>query len=446
MTILYHTSLYLYLFASAIAGIFSRKAALFFRGRIGLLKIIKNQMAHIQGNGGAGENPVWFHCASVGEFEQARPVIEEHKRLYPRVPVVLTFFSPSGFELRKNYSFADAIFYLPMDTRSNAVRFIDIVKPEKVIFVKYEFWRNYLGELKRRGVPVYLISAIFREDQHFFKSWGGYFRGVLGCFDHLFVQDSGSEMLLKRIGVNNVTVCGDTRFDRVKEVTGAAVRIEQLENFSKDSLCLVAGSTWPADEEILVRFLKTFKSGLYSEFMHSREGGLTLKLVIAPHEVDQSHITKILALFNDFKIVKYSEVKNLKLGDDAGEKSLQTILKEADVFIIDTIGILSVAYRYGSMAYIGGGFGTGIHNTLEAASYGIPVVFGPKYHKFKEAKDLIANGGAWSVDSFESFTDRMIKLVSQPGLLKSSGEVCKEYVEKNVGATSAILASIYPRI
>jgi 3-deoxy-D-manno-octulosonic-acid transferase len=365
--------------------------------------------------------------------------------MYPRIPVVLTFFSPSGYELRKNYSYADAVFYLPMDTRRNAVRFIEMVRPSKVIFVKYEFWRNYLGVLKSRGIPVYLISAIFREDQHFFKSWGGYFRGVLNNFEHLFVQDSGSEMLLKKIGVNNVTVCGDTRFDRVKEVTGTSVQIKSLELFSEDSVCMVAGSTWPADEEILAGFMNMTKSGRSGETVISKEG-LPVKLVIAPHEVDQSHITKILTLFNDFKIVKFSEVKNLKLDDDADEKPVQSLLKQADIFIIDTIGILSVAYRYGSMAYIGGGFGTGIHNTLEAASYGIPVVFGPEYHKFKEAKDLIANGGAWSVNSFESFTDRMIKFINQPGLLKSSGEVCKEYVEKNVGATSAILASIYPRI
>lgn len=456
MTILYHTSLYLYLFASLIAGFFSRKAALFYRGRRGLLKRVESEMAKIAAERGCLKDVVWFHCASVGEFEQARPVIEKHKNLYPDAPVVLTFFSPSGFELRKNYSFADAVFYLPMDTKGNATKFIELVNPAKVIFVKYEFWRNYLGELKKRGVPVYLISAIFREDQHFFKWWGGYFRGVLKYFEHLFVQDSHSESLLKGIGIENVTVCGDTRFDRVKEVTGTSVKIDPLALFSQDSLCMVAGSTWPADEEILAGFLKSRESGL------SAESGLPFKLVIAPHEVDESHINKITNLFSGFKIVRFSETKNFKSEDNpsencmtdsvlpadkpsfAGRKPLQNILEEADIFIIDTIGILSVAYRYGSVAYIGGGFGTGIHNILEAASYGIPVIFGPKFHKFKEAKDLISLGGASSVDSLESFSRQMIQVLNQPVLRKSRGEISKEYVEKNLGATSAILASIYP--
>ena len=417
---------------------------------------------------------LWVHCASVGEFEQARPVIEKHRAMFPDVPVVLTFFSPSGYELRKNYAFADAVFYLPMDTRGNVIRFLDLVKPTKVIFVKYEFWRNYLGELKRRAIPVYLISAIFREDQHFFKSWGGYFRKILANFEHIFVQDANSARLLNGIGVINVTVCGDTRFDRVKEVTGTSTQIETLAAFSENSLCLVAGSTWPADEEILSRFLKTQKSIITSakshedSRLHSKrvpsetESRLPFKVVIAPHEVDDSHISKIMSLFEGFKVVRYSEVKKGSIERESIEKTSVektsvektssirnnqlklSLLCEADVFIIDTIGILSVAYRYGSVAYIGGGFGVGIHNILEAAAYGIPVIFGPKYQKFKEAKDLIKAGGASSIDSFEQFVNQMQQLTSQPELLTERGEICKEYVVKNLGATSAILASIYP--
>lgn len=453
MTILYHTSLYLYLFASAIAGIFSRKAAKFYNGRKDLLKKIESKMAQLYVSKGNTKDLLWIHCASVGEFEQARPVIEKHKATFPDVTVILTFFSPSGYELRKNYSFADAVFYLPMDTRGNVTRFLDLIKPTKVIFVKYEFWRNYLGELKRRAIPVYLISAIFREEQHFFKFWGGYFRKILNNFDHIFVQDDNSERLLKNIGVENVTVCGDTRFDRVREVTGTDTQIEPLAAFSQNSFCLVAGSTWPADEEILARFFKAEKSRCdrntismentvnlsQNELSHKEGDKLSklelrspLKLVIAPHEVDDSHINKIMGLFEEFKVVRYSEVKKV------------TAAIEADVFIIDTIGILSVAYRYGSVAYIGGGFGVGIHNILEAAAYGIPVIFGPKYQKFKEAKDLIQEGGAYSIDSLEKFSDSMLQLTSKPELLTRRGEICKEYVERNLGATSAILASIYP--
>ena len=426
MTILYHTSLYLYLFASAIAGIFSRKAAKFYNGRKDLLRTIESKMAQLYASTGKINDLLWVHCASVGEFEQARPVIEKHRATFPDVAVILTFFSPSGYELRKNYSFADAVFYLPMDTRGNVTRFLDLIKPTKVIFVKYEFWRNYLGELKRREIPVYLISAIFREDQHFFKFWGGYFRKILNNFDHIFVQDDNSERLLKNIGIENVTVCGDTRFDRVREVTGTLTQIEPLAAFSQNSFCMVAGSTWPADEEILARFFKAEKS------LSDKSTKLPFKLVIAPHEVDDSHINKIMGLFEEFKVVRYSEVKKA------------TAAIEADVFIIDTIGILSVAYRYGSVAYIGGGFGVGIHNILEAAAYGIPVIFGPKYQKFKEAKDLIKEGGAYSIDSFEKFSDQMLQLTSKHELLTRRGEICKEYVERNLGATSAILASIYP--
>lgn len=424
-------------------------------------------MAHLFTDKRNIKNLLWVHCASVGEFEQARPVIEKHKAMFPDMPVVLTFFSPSGYELRQNYAFADAVFYLPMDTRGNVIRFLDLVKPTKVIFVKYEFWRNYLGELKRRAIPVYLISAIFREDQHFFKSWGEYFRKILANFEHIFVQDANSARLLNGIGVINVTVCGDTRFDRVKEVTGTSTQIETLAAFSENSLCLVAGSTWPADEEILARYLKTQKIIVLSSAESKQtprskpshkenrlkpESRLPFKLVIAPHEVDDSHISKIMSLFEEFKVVRYSEVKKSSVEKSSfGESSsicgnqLKTsLLCEADVFIIDTIGILSVAYRYGSVAYIGGGFGVGIHNILEAAAYGIPVIFGPKYQKFKEAKDLIKTGGASSIGSFEQFVNQMQQLTSQSELLTERGEICKEYVVKNLGATSAILASIYP--
>lgn len=434
LTILYHTSIQLYLLASRIAGLFSKKAAQFYRGRKGLLSHIKQVMSSSQGSSGTR---YWFHCASVGEFEQARPLIEKIKEREPNSYIVLTFFSPSGYELRKNYPLASAVFYLPMDTKRNAKKFVEYVKPQVVIFIKYEFWRNYFKVLKELDIPLYLVSAIFRETQPFFKWWGGSFRKILKNCTHLFVQDTKSKSLLSSIGITNVSVAGDTRFDRVFEITQNNQTIAALDFFTSNvesnkgsaHICCVAGSTWPLDEELLALFMKQF------ERFNSNQ--IVLKLVIAPHEIDKAHIKKIESLFAQFRVVKFSSFSGTI------NKLQRENLLNAQVFILDTVGLLSTAYRYGSFAYVGGGFGVGIHNILEAATYGLPVVFGPKYEKFKEAVDLISLGGAFTVNKDE--TEILEKFVLDVQFRESCSTICSEYVKKNKGATANILNAVAPK-
>jgi len=406
---------------------------------------------------------VWFHCASVGEFEQARPVIEMFHDRFPLYRVILTFFSPSGYELRKDYPLADHVFYLPMDTKKNAAKFIDLINPSLVIFIKYEFWRNYLTQLNKRGVPVYLVSAIFREGQPFFRWWGGSFRKILPSFTHLFVQDQNSASLLRGIGMESVTVCGDTRFDRVYALAQRAVNINSIEIFSKNSLCCVAGSTWSADEELIVAhyrryYHKEMIAKQYFEFKKGKQGQnqdsktfsnfpeletkiscdypeSKFKLIIVPHEVDEQQIKKLITLLRDIPYVRYSELE----GNHKSE-----MLSEASVLIIDSVGILSRVYRYGYFAYVGGGFGAGIHNILEAATYGLPVVFGPKFRKFKEARDLTELGGAFSVKGEDELGEIFDRLLSDSSFRDECSQVCAGYVGKNIGATEYIVNSIAP--
>ena len=391
-----------------VAGLFNHKAKLFSQGRKGLLEKIRSQIDHT--------HPiVWFHCSSVGEFEQARPLIEWYKENRKEYRILLTFFSPSGYEMRKNYPLADWIFYLPVDTASNARRFLDAVKPEKAVFIKYEFWYNYLNQLKKMGVKTYIVSAIFREDQVFFKSWGGLFRKMLASFTALFVQDELSGRLLEGIGIKeNVTICGDTRFDRVNQITASSREFPAISKFSKDSFTVLAGSTWPPCEEILAATVKNFSK---------------VKLVIAPHEIHKEHIAKILETFKGYKLLKFSDVK-----DESDPR-----LESSNVLLIDCMGILSSIYRYGDFAYIGGGFGVGIHNILEAATYGIPVAFGPKYQKFKEARDLVALQGATPVRGQEEFYALLDKMVKNRPVREERGRICLDYVKKNLGATEKII-------
>ena len=391
-----------------VAGLFNHKAKLFSQGRKGLLEKIRSQIDHT--------HPiVWFHCSSVGEFEQARPLIEWYKENRKEYRILLTFFSPSGYEMRKNYPLADWIFYLPVDTASNARRFLDAVKPEKAVFIKYEFWYNYLNQLKKMGVKTYIVSAIFREDQVFFKSWGGLFRNMLASFTALFVQDELSGRLLEGIGIKeNVTICGDTRFDRVNQITASSREFPAISKFSKDSFTVLAGSTWPPCEEILAATVKNFSK---------------VKLVIAPHEIHKEHIAKILETFKGYKLLKFSDVK-----DESDPR-----LESSNVLLIDCMGILSSIYRYGDFAYIGGGFGVGIHNILEAATYGIPVAFGPKYQKFKEARDLVALQGATPVRGQEEFYALLDKMVKSRPVREERGRICLDYVKKNLGATEKII-------
>jgi 3-deoxy-D-manno-octulosonic-acid transferase len=415
LKLLYHIVLRLYYVLLLILRPLNRKAALFCKGRKGLLERISSSIDT--------KDPVtWFHCASVGEFEQARPLIELYKERNPEHKILLTFFSPSGYELRKNYPLADWVFYLPLDIKSNAVRFLDAVNPRVAIFIKYEYWFNYLFELKKRRIPAYVASAIFHPGQRFFKWYGSIFRKMLRTFSHIFVQDEKSAELLRSVGIKCVTVSGDTRFDRVVSVAGACAGISSIEIFASGKRCWIAGSTWQADEEII--------SSIYPDLPGH-------KLIIAPHEVGERHIQRLISLFPERKILRYSNIKDRDLTD-----SFKKELENSDILIVDTIGILSIIYRYGSFAYIGGGFGAGIHNVLEAAVYGTPVIIGPKYRRFKEANDLVNNGGVVSVNGKMGLKEAVTLYLSNPSICASKGEICKSYVDNNTGASVKVLTTI----
>ncbi|MDR2293490.1 MAG: 3-deoxy-D-manno-octulosonic acid transferase [Prevotellaceae bacterium] len=402
MNILYNLAIHTYGRLIVIASCFSEKAKKRHQGSHNTWNIIEKQIDK-------NLNYIWFHVSSLGEFEQGRPVIEKLKKENPETKILLTFFSPSGYEIRKNYPNADVICYMPTDTEKNAKRFLSAVNVEKAIFVKYEFWGNFLNELKKRNIPTYLISAIFRKDQTFFKIYGGFYRKMLKCFTHLFVQDNNSYELLKSIDVYKVTVAGDTRFDRVKNIAHQSKNIPLIEKFIDNKNVIVAGSTWTVDEDLLLKY--------FSENQN-------IKLIIAPHEIHDSHITEIS------NKLKYQHLRYSQLTEDNAAN--------IDCIIIDCFGILSSVYRYADIAYIGGGFGAGIHNTLEAAVYGIPVVWGPNYMKFKEARELIVCGGGFSVSDYNSLKNVLDNLTVNSGI----GKKVSEYVEKNLGATEKILKSI----
>ena len=399
MKILYSISIYIYGAFVSLASLFNEKARMLLKGEHNAFKLLKEK---VDPNAGY----VWFHAASLGEFEQGRPVIEQLKREQPGIKILLTFFSPSGYEVRKNYTGADIVSYLPLDTPGNAWYFVNLVKPSQAIFIKYEFWPNYLLALKAANVPIFSISAIFRPEQIFFKIYGKWYLNLLRTFNHIFVQDNVSLQLLEDHKIRNVSVCGDTRFDRVYDLYSQAKALPVIEEFAKNaSEVIVAGSTWPKDEELLVRYLK----------LHPH-----VKFIIVPHEVHSSHILELSKLL-DGKFVRYS---------DATTENVKTI----NCLVVDVIGVLSSIYRYAQVAYIGGGFGVGIHNTLEAAVYGIPVVFGPNYLKFREARELIAVGGAFSISNYvllEAQLDRLLKD-------KQAGKMAGEYVMQNTGATEKI--------
>ncbi|MBA4323464.1 MAG: 3-deoxy-D-manno-octulosonic acid transferase, partial [Odoribacter sp.] len=337
----------------------NHKASLWVAGR-------RDWSSKLKANIGSSENTIWFHCASLGEFEQGRPVMEMLKEKAPGTKIVLSFFSPSGYEIRKNYRVADFVCYLPADTPGNASEFISIIKPSLAIFVKYEFWNNYITELSKRNIPLYLVSGIFRADQHFFRWYGGFFRKILKKFAHIFVQDTRSADLLKGIGIEDITVAGDTRFDRVNQIAATASGLPVIEKFRGEEKLFLAGSSWKPDEEIIAGVIN-LNPGM-------------MKWVLAPHEIGKSNIDRLVKLFHT-EVVRYSEFK-----DESAE---------ARVLIIDNIGTLSSAYRYADIAAVGGGFGKGIHNILEPACWGTPVLFGPNYNGFKEAADLISSGGAF---------------------------------------------------
>lgn len=407
MIVLYSILLRIYFLLILVASISNDKAKKWISGRRNTFKRLREQIP-------ANDEIIWFHCASLGEFEQGRPVIEAYRKQHPDHKILLTFFSPSGYEIRKNYEGADYIYYLPLDTYYNAKRFIQIVRPKAAIFVKYEFWYFYLQALHRNSIPTYVISAIFRPKQIFFRWYGGMFRRILRTYRQIFVQNQQSSDLLQSIGVNNVTISGDTRFDRVADIANSVKTLPVVESFVGNSFAIVAGSTWPADEAILAEYATANPS---------------IKMIVAPHEIGEGHIQEILAKFSALKTVRYTQTTP----DEAAT---------AQVLIVDTIGILSSVYRYGKIAYIGGGFGVGIHNTLEAATFGLPIIIGPNYQKFQEAKDLVSLKAAFSIESFAQLSEVLNTFVNDAAMLESSSVKSREYVRSHVGATRTILDGI----
>ena len=410
---MYSLAIHFYAFIIALISPFHKKARIMRLGQWKTNSILREKIDR-------NAKYIWFHASSLGEFEQGRPMMEKIKAEHPEYKILLTFFSPSGYEVRKNYNGADVICYLPFDTPYRVKKFLNLANPSIAVFIKYEFWGNYLQELKHRNIPVYIISSIFRRDQLFFQWFGYPYRKMLYCFTHLFVQDDRSAALLKEFGITNVTVTGDTRFDRVLDVRNQARELSPVEHFvceggKEKRLTLVAGSSWPQDEEILIPYFNEHPE---------------IKLIIAPHEIHREHLMYIESLLKR---------PSVRLSDVFHDQSLA---EGKDCLIVDSFGLLSSIYRYGTIAYIGGGFGAGIHNTLEAAVYGIPVLFGPKYHKFKEAKDLIKVGGGFSVSDKQSFCEKMDELLTYHEVLEAAGESAGQFVNGNAGATDKILRII----
>jgi 3-deoxy-D-manno-octulosonic-acid transferase len=409
---LYNISIYLYSFVIWFSSVFNNKARLWIDGRKNIFERIREALEDEPS--GEARKIAWFHCASLGEFEQGRPVIEEFRTRFPAYKIFLTFFSPSGYEVRKNYRDADYIFYLPADTRHNAGKFISLVNPQMVFFIKYEYWYNYLRFLHQKKIPFYIISAIFRPGQHFFKWYGSWFRDQIKQVEWFFLQDNESAKLLIKTGIIAFSVSGDTRFDRVDAISRQVHSYPLIEKFCEDFQVILAGSSWAEDEEIL--------------FPMMNKSGSSLRFIIAPHE---THPARISSLISRLKIpaLKYSEAGNENIHDFR-------------VLIIDSIGILSHLYQYPFIAYIGGGFGAGIHNILEAAVFGVPVVFGPNYQKFREAKELISLGGAFAISDANQFIQITNHLLIDTEAYSESSEICYNFVQEHKGATEKIMEKI----
>ena len=408
MILFYNFSIWFYGIAVKIVSPFNSKAKQWIVGR-------KNIFNKIEQSIPKNENIAWFLASSLGEFEQGRPVIEEFKIKYPNYKILLTFFSPSGYEIRKNYTGADYIFYLPIDSKRNATKFIKIVNPKIVFFIKYEFWFHYLKQLHKKQIPTYIFSSIFREKQLFFKWYGAWYRQMLTFFTKIYVQETNSKELLAKININNVEIGGDTRFDRVYDLAKNAKPIELIEQFTQDSFTVIAGSTWDKDEEII------------AEYIHNSTNK-NIKWIIAPHETHKLHIDKIEKLFK-LPLLKFSEANTQNINS-------------AQILIIDSIGILSSLYRYGNIAYIGGGFGNGIHNTLEAATYGLPVIFGPNYKRFREACDLIDISSGFSISNLTEFKTTLNNLINDKLLREKASNSAKLYVNKMRGGTEKIISQL----
>ena len=409
MRIFYTFGIRLYGLGIRIASLFSEKAKLWVNGRKHLFERMQSLLPP------DSRKCVWIHASSMGEFEQARPVIELIHSSFPDCRIVVTFFSPSGYEIRKNYDLADAVLYMPLDTPRNARRFLDMVKPQVALFVKYDFWFNTLAELKRRNVPTFIFSTIFRPSQYFFKWYGRWFRRQLGAFTHFFVQNEESKALLQGVGYENVTITGDTRFDRVAKIAANAKENAIVERFANGKPVVMAGSSWPVDEKILQQFITTTPHDV--------------KLIVAPHEIDESHVNQIKRLFGN-DAVCYTEINPT---DD---------LANYKILIVNTMGMLSSLYRYSHIAYIGGGFGKGIHNILEAVVYGTPVCFGPNHSKFQEAKDIIALGGGAIVFSADGFSYIVNNWLSDNKLCQQASDICRQYTQANIGSSERIYETV----
>ena len=417
---LYNIIMYIYQAGIAIYSHFNEKVKKMWIGERAAFGVLQKQVE-------PNAKYVWFHAASLGEFEQGRPLIEKIKKEYPNYKILLTFFSPSGYEVRKNYEQADIVTYLPIDTVANAQRFLRIVRPVMAFFIKYEFWYNYLHILRHRNIPVYSVSSIFRPNQIFFRPYGRQYAAVLKCFSHFFVQNDLSKSLLAKIGINNVTVVGDTRFDRVLQIKDNSKKLPLVDKFIgnqdvklangvTNSLhrVFVAGSSWLPDEEIFIKYFNEHNDW---------------KLIIAPHIIADTHLRQILQLLKGKKVVLYTE-------------ATETNVADADVLVINCFGLLSSIYHYGDVAYVGGGFGAGIHNVLEAAVWGIPVVFGPNNKRFAEAQGLLASGGGFEIDNYEKFALIMDRFCSDNAFLQNSGNAAGSFVKQLSGATNKVFSDI----
>ena len=431
---MYNLIIYIYLCGVAIASLFNEKVRKMWRGERQAVRILKEKVD-------PNAQYVWFHAASLGEFEQGRPLMEQLRREHPEYKILLTFFSPSGYEVRKNYEGADIICYLPLDTIRNARRFLRAVHPVMAYFIKYEFWYNYLHILKHRGVPVYSVSSIFRPDQVFFRWYGRQYAHVLRCFTRFFVQNEVSRQLLAKIGITDVLVVGDTRFDRVLQIKAAARQLPIVQSFvGSEAKVFVAGSSWQPDEEIFIPWLNEHPDW---------------KIIIAPHVIDTDHLQQIEHMLTGRKVMRYTSaecrVESVEFAaategsaDSAAVansplSTLHSTLQDADVLIIDCFGLLSSIYHYADVTYVGGGFGVGIHNTLEAAVWDVPVIFGPNNQRFQEAQGLKACGGGYEISSADDFRQVMQQFLSNPQALQHAGQQAGAFVQKMTGATQLIL-------